>query len=44
MNQNSILDKKEVGEPPKMRQKFNQLGFGLNFQDNPRPKKEWDWE
>ena len=30
--------------PPKIRQKFNQLGFGWNFQDNPRPKKEWDWE
>ena len=29
-SQNSILGKKE-GEPPQIRQKFNQLGFCLNF-------------
>ena len=29
--------------PPKIKQKINQLGFGSNFQGNPRPMKECDW-
>ena len=44
LSQNLILGKKEGGGAPQIRQKFNQLGFGCNFQDNSRPKKEWDWE
>ena len=31
-----------VGEAPQIRQKFNQLGFGSNFQGNLRPIKDLD--
>ena len=33
---------KRGGGPPQIRQKFNQLGFGSNFQVNPRPMKDFD--
>ena len=31
------------GEAPQIRQKFNQLGFGSNFQGNLRPKNDCFW-
>ena len=41
LSQNSILGKK-WGGAPQIRQKFNQLGFGSNFQGNLRPIKYCD--
>ena len=41
-SQNSILGKK-VGDHLQIRQNFNQLGFGSNFQGNLGPIKDCDW-